>query len=96
MAGDVHDRPKPAGLGQFFFNELRQAIQDIRQKVVEQGWFGRVTTPKPVIEMPFQTVENNASAHELDRGRRLSFEELWAPTSNDRERANAPSLDHDR
>jgi len=74
---EQNGKRKPQGLGEFFFNEMRQAIQDIRQKVVEQGWFGRVTTPKPVVEMPFQTVES--PTHELLHERRPSFEEQWAP-----------------
>ena len=79
MADDTRNRPKPAGLGEFLFNEFRQAVQDIRQKAVEQGWFGRVTTPKPVVEMPFQAVESARSeAPELAPERRPSFEEQWA------------------
>jgi len=85
---------RPQGLGEFFFNELRQAIQDIRQKAVEQGWFGRVTTPKPVVEMPFQSVE---TAHEIDGQRRLSFEEQWAPKErSDPPRDRTPEHEIDR
>lgn len=35
----------------FLFREAANAIQDVRQKVVEEGWFGRVVTAAPVIEV---------------------------------------------
>jgi hypothetical protein len=50
------------------FNELRNAFQDVRQKVVEEGWFGRVVTAALVIEV-------DAS----DSCDRRSLEEMWAP-----------------
>ena len=102
MSQNERGRPKPQGLVGFFFNEWRQAIQDIRQKVVEQGWFGRVTTPKPVVEMPFQTVEGNSTAdraHEMPHDQRPSFEELWAPkdrTEPPRGRVPEHGIDIDR
>ncbi|SRR5579862_2746424 len=78
MGREAQKRTKPQGLGEFLSNEFRQAVQDIRQKVVEQGWFGRVTTPKPVVEMPFQTVEADLPKRDLNCERRPSFEEMWA------------------
>jgi hypothetical protein len=96
MSREAGVRTKPSGLGAFLFNELRQAFQDIRQKAVEEGWFGRVTTAKPVIEMPFQATdpippEEDGLLHE----RRPSFEELWAPKEPHVERSQ-DSLDLDR
>lgn len=65
------------------FNELRYAVQDIRQKVVEQGWFGQVTSAKPVIEM-HTTTEPGPKSEDLygqdlrsPLERRPSFEEQW-------------------
>jgi hypothetical protein len=44
------EKHRPASLGEFLFAELRSAIQDVRQKLVEEGWFGRVVTPAPVTD----------------------------------------------
>jgi hypothetical protein len=83
-------------MADFLFNEWRQAIQDIRQKVVEQGWFGRVTTPKPVVEMPFQTIETNSPTDPAQE-RRPSFEEQWAPKDRtEAPRDRAPEHDIER
>lgn len=95
MSRETRERTKPSGLGEFLFNELRQAFQDIRQKVVEEGWFGRVTTAKPVVEIPFQALEGDSAGHDLSHERRPSFEELWAPKEPCVERSQ-DSLDLDR
>ena len=39
------------GLGQAIADELAYAIQDIRQKVVEEPWFGRAVTPQMTTEL---------------------------------------------
>jgi hypothetical protein len=39
------------GLGQALADELAYAIQDIRQKVVEEPWFGRAVTPQMTTEL---------------------------------------------
>ena len=49
MSGDRH--PTSQGILGFLFDERRGAIQDIRQRVVEEGWFGRVVTAAPVVEV---------------------------------------------
>jgi len=64
----------------FLFDEVRSAIQDVRQKAVEEGWFGRVTTPEPVVR-----------ADRTILGDRPSFEEQWAV----REPTNGPALEQD-
>ncbi|MDQ0462956.1 hypothetical protein QO010_000704 [Caulobacter ginsengisoli] len=66
------------GLLAFLFDELASAIQDVRQKAVEEGWFGRTVTAAPVID-----VERGALGH------RPSFEEEWAP----RQQAGEPQLE---
>lgn len=78
------ERSRPLGIGEFLFNEIRSAFQDIRQKVVEEGWFGRVVTPAPVVEVGKEGPEaiglgNRPTVHEALGERRPSFEELWAP-----------------
>jgi hypothetical protein len=84
MGKDANERAKPQGIGEFLFNEIRSAFQDIRQKVVEEGWFGRVTTPKPVVGVGREGPEaiglgDRATIHEGLGERSPSFEELWAP-----------------
>jgi hypothetical protein len=81
----------------YLFAELRQAVQDIRQKVVEEGWFGRVTTAAPVVEVDREhergihgDEHTPPPAHERTGERRPSFEEQWAP----RERVEH-AQDHD-
>lgn len=67
----------------FLFREAANAIQDVRQKVVEEGWFGRVVTAAPVIEV--EKLGEGSSADLYGRGpaieppRTASFEEQWAP-----------------
>lgn len=67
----------------FLFREAAQAIQDVRQKVVEEGWFGRVVTAAPVVEV--EKLGEASSADLYGRGpaieppRTATFEELWAP-----------------
>jgi hypothetical protein len=97
MSRETNDRTKPSGLGEFLFNELRQAFQDIRQKVVEQGWFGRVTTPKPVVEMPFSTTaDKTTDGSDLLHERPQSFEQSWAIREPDARDRNHPEIDFER
>jgi hypothetical protein len=84
MPGDFDKQGRPPGIGEFLFNEIRSAFQDIRQKVLEEGWFGRVVTPAPVVEMDRAPAERSdrepgreLGAHEQER--RPTFDELWAP-----------------
>lgn len=90
MSGD--QRPKSQGIVSFLFDELRGAIQDIRQKVVEEGWFGRVVTAAPVVEVDHGLGRERGGLYSDDHRplaagdpaepeRRPSFEELWKPQS---------------
>lgn|GEM_PF-3304752 len=95
MSDGDKGRTKPLGLGEFLFNEIRSAFQDVRQKVLEEGWFGRVVTPAPVIEVGKEGPEaiglgNRPTIHDGLGERRQSFEELWAPRAPD---APKPELD---
>ena len=92
MSGETNGR-RPPGIGEFLFNEIRSAFQDVRQKVLEEGWFGRVTTPKPVVGLGKDGPEaiglgNRPTIHEGLGERRPSFEEQWAPRERSREAAD--------
>jgi len=90
MADDANRRDRPQGIGEFLYNEFRSAIQDIRQKLVEEGWFGRVVTPAPVIEVG----KDDRDAQTSDR---VSLDKLWSPRAPEHPReAPEPDLDHDR
>lgn len=92
MSGDTNGR-RPPSIGEFLFNEIRSAFQDIRQKVVEEGWFGRVVTPAPVVEVGKDGPEatglgNRPTIHEGLGERRPSFEEQWTPRERSPEAAD--------
>ena len=93
MSRETRDRTRPPGLGEFLFNELRQAFQDIRQKVVEEGWFGRVVSAAPVIEMDREPrsdpMPQQAEGLREQSGR--SFDELWAPREPAKTARDVPS-----
>lgn len=76
MSGE--GRKRPPSIAEFLFGEIRSAFQDMRQKVLEEGWFGRVVTPAPVIEVGRESPESIGLGDGLGE-RRPSFEELWAP-----------------
>ena len=103
MSGDNNGR-RPPSIGEFLFNEIRSAFQDIRQKVVEEGWFGRVVTPAPVIEVGKDGPDsiglgNPPTIHEGLGERRPTFEELWAPRERDAQPADIEKergIDFDR
>jgi len=56
------------GIFAFLFGELGRAVQDVRQRVVEEGWFGRITTP-----LPREPHGSPAAPTE----RPITFEDLW-------------------
>lgn len=96
---------RPPGIGEYLFAELRQAFQDVRQKVIEEGWFGRVVTAAPVIEQGHEV--QAAGEREGPVGRSASFDELWKPTNEniaglnarnraiEREKEKIPPSEHD-
>lgn len=93
MSGDAGERQKPPGMVQYLFAELRQGFQDIRQKVIEEGWFGRVVTAAPVVEVDRSLTANRDAFYGSDHHplgasgdsieRRPTFEELWRPRERD-------------
>ena len=81
---------RPLGIGEYLFAEMRQAFQDIRQKLVEEGWFGRVVTAAPVVEVDHALTPERGGLYGDDHRpireisaappeHRPSFEDLWAP-----------------
>jgi hypothetical protein len=99
MSGNDGRRTRPPGIGEFLFNELRQAFQDIRQKVVEEGWFSRVTTPKPVVELGREPIEEPVHGQrEIAPEYRPSFDDLYRPMERSpeaREHGREHSHQHD-
>jgi hypothetical protein len=100
MSGDQGGRAKPPSIGEFLFNEIRSAFQDVRQKVIEEGWFGRVVTPAPVVEVGKEGPEaiglgHRPTIHDGLGQRRPSFEEQWAPRERSAEADFEKSHGHD-
>ncbi len=60
---------RPPTIGEFFAHEARSGIQDIRQKLFEEAWFGRVVSAEPVMEV--------SREREPDRTRQSTFDEIW-------------------
>ncbi len=90
MSGDAEKRTRPPSIGEYLWAELRQAFQDVRQKVIEEGWFGRVVTAAPVVEVDHALSQERDSLYgddhqpsktgpETSIELRPSFEEQWAP-----------------
>ncbi|MGH9808112.1 MAG: hypothetical protein ACRD9W_12785 [Terriglobia bacterium] len=109
MQGEEKAGRRPLGLVEYLFAELRQAFQDIRQKFVEEGWFGRVVTAAPVVEMDRAQIEGlkpegkppvGEDLDVLDRlARNPTFDDIWAPRERsdaDREQERAHEIDIDR
>jgi hypothetical protein len=97
-------QPKSQGVLSYLFDELRGAIQDIRQKVVEEGWFGRVVTAAPVVEVDHALGRERgglysddhrplAASDSAEPELRPSFEDLWKPHSPG-EHASEVTKDH--
>jgi hypothetical protein len=99
LARETGERSRPPGVAEYLFAELRQAFQDIRQKVVEEGWFGRVVTAAPVVDERPVAPEGEILNKDLDQTRRPSFEELWATRERSPEAAEQEhqrDMDFDR
>jgi hypothetical protein len=80
------------GLLDFIFAEIGQGIADVRQRVVEEGWFGRAS-PQSVSADSFTPSEMTLQhGQEPTAYRQPSFEELWAP--NARSDISPDPIDH--
>jgi len=56
-------------LGDFLVNEAANAVHDVRQKLFEEAWYGRVVTAAPVMEVMRE--------QDVDRSRSATFEDNW-------------------
>lgn len=75
---------QPAGILEFLFGEMRSAVQDIRGKLIDEGWFGRRAAPPSQFDASPLGWHREPSG--VDAGPpRQSFDEAWAP----RERGDA-------
>jgi hypothetical protein len=60
------EKPGAAGgFGKAIADEIAYAVNDIRQKVVEEPWFGRAVTPEVVSEVPALSFEEAAGLKPL-------------------------------
>jgi hypothetical protein len=80
MASDRDEPKRVASAGEYLLNEARYGVQDIRQKLFEEAWFGQVVTPAPVIEARLPEKEV-ASEPERTPERRPKFEDVWGTPS---------------
>lgn len=72
-------------LGAFAAHEARNAVHDIRQKLFEEAWFGRVTTAAPIMEV--------SRDGDMDRSQRARLDELWGRAIEERGPAGAKERD---
>ncbi len=68
MSNGKGQEPGPRGVLSYLFGELGRAVQDIRQRVVEEGWFGRITTPLQ---------RDHTPASHAPAERPITFDDLW-------------------
>lgn len=61
-------------LGEFIGHEARHAVHDVRQKLFEEAWFGRVVTAAPVVEI----------SRDAEPRRDATFDELWGRPRQDK------------
>ena len=86
----MSDRPRSPSAGDYLLGEARYAVQDIRQKLVEEAWCGRVMTAAPVIEID--------KARDVEISDRSALEEAWGkarhqPKPEHEPEHHAPELD---
>ena len=63
----MEKRGAAGSLGQAIAEEIAFAVNDIRQKVVEEPWFGRAVTPELVSETPALSFEEAAGLKPLEK-----------------------------
>ena len=86
---------RPTSLGDFLFGMARDAIADIRGKLIDEGWFGRRSVEPSGKDLGWSKPTIHDRPSPLGMGQ-SSFEEQWAvrPPS---ERGHEPQgLDLDR
>jgi hypothetical protein len=84
-------------MGEFWFNELRAAIRDVRHKLLDEGWFGRRSSSNMQADgFTFDFGRERDPGEKAD-DRRQSFDEQWAVKERSQERGNQEhGLDIDR
>lgn len=78
---------QPAGIFDFLFGEMRSAVQDVRSKLIDEGWFGRRAAPPSQLDAPSLGWHREPTGTSAGPPRQ-SFEEAWAP----RERGDTPDV----
>ena len=63
------EKKRPAGIGEFLALEAGNAVSDIRQRLFEEAWFGRVVTPAPVVDI--------GKVQEIEPSVREALERAW-------------------
>jgi hypothetical protein len=90
--------PRLADLGEFGKSEFRDAIADIRNVLIEEGWSGRATSSLTRIEHPADAHEASSDARgERDPGD--PFAARWSASDHARQhedRDHPHELDFDR
>ena len=91
MASNPNRSAQPLGIGEYLFNEARHAVHDVRQKLFEEAWFGRVVTAEPVMDI--------FKSQERDQRPQASFNEAWGlnhtrpETPEQQEKHTVPEFD---
>lgn len=71
-------REQPAGILEFLFGEMRSALQDIRGKLLDEGWFGRRAAPPSQFEASSLGWHREPASADAGAPHRASFQEQWA------------------
>lgn len=80
MASDRDEPKRVASAGDYLLNEARFGVQDIRQKLFEEAWFGRALTPTTGVESPTPTPEPPRETERTPE-HRPKFEDVWGTSS---------------
>lgn len=90
---------KRGGVFDFLFGELSHAVQDIRSKLIDEGWFGRRAAPPSQFDAnPLgwdRAPERETIWTDRSGSQRQSFEEAWAPRDPSEGPSPVESSDHD-
>lgn len=93
------DVVKRFDLGEFLFGQARDAIEDIRGKLIDEAWFGRRTSASgqsPAKSLGWELEPGEISPAQGDRfAPRPSFEAQWAPADRTEAGRDAPDRDHE-
>lgn len=83
---------RDSGLFAAVFGTLADAVQDVRSKLIDEGWFGRRgVSPERTLAQDW----GGPTIHQ-DLMARPSFEEAWAPRAGEPSPVEPGGLDLDR